>query len=93
MRRGALATGFRSALRNLPIVFSERTSRGFMRRRRPHHIGDIGGIGAAFWDRAVAITTITIGWFTLIGHISTERRPTQGTVPPQALWCAPSPLR
>jgi hypothetical protein len=49
-----------------------------MQRRRPHRIGDIGDIGAAFWDRAVAITTITIGWLTAIGHISIKRRLTQG---------------
>jgi hypothetical protein len=31
------------------------------------------GYWAAFWDRAVAITVITIGWLTAIGHISIER--------------------
>ena len=37
------------------------------------------GIGAAFWDRAVAITvtTITIGWLMAIGPISIKRRLTQ----------------
>ena len=73
-RRGVLATGFRPAPRILPIVSSENTSRGFMQRRRPYRIGDIGDIGAAFCDRTVAITTITIGWLMTIGHISTKRR-------------------
>jgi hypothetical protein len=45
-----------------------------MRRRHPYRIGDIGDIGVAFWDRAVAITTITIGWLMAIGHVSIKRR-------------------
>jgi len=82
-----LATGFRPAPLNLPIVFSKSVSRGFtqLRRHRRHRIGDIG---AAFWDRAVAITTtITIGWLP-IGHISPKRR--LGERPPLGeLGCAP----
>lgn len=35
---------------------------------------DTGDIGAAFWDHAVAITTITIGWLMAIGDISAEHR-------------------
>ena len=69
-----LATGFRPAPRNLLIVSSGRTSRGFMQRRRLHLIGDTGDIGAAFWDHAAAITTITIGWLMAIGDISAEHR-------------------
>src|SRR5215471_446338 len=94
MRRDALATGFRSAPRSLLIVFSKRTSRGFIqRRRRPHRIGDIGDIGAAFWDRAVAITitTITIGWLMAIGPISIKRA-SLGDRASEVLHRAASPL-
>ena len=52
--------GFQTGTSDFANCLQRETSRGFIRRRHPHCIGDIGGIGAAFWDRAVAITITTI---------------------------------